>query len=108
MEQITLTIDGREYVAVPRAEYERTHAASKGNALGFIEASLASRMKLARTEARLTQDALALKLKCSQAMVANAEAGRMAISDKYALRVLKACGLPDNWAPKKSKKLGAR
>jgi DNA-binding XRE family transcriptional regulator len=104
MDRITLTIEGREYVAIPRAEYERTHPVEKGNALAFIEASLVGNLKLARTEAGLTQAALADAIGVSQAMVANAEAGRTSVSDKYAMRVLKACNLPDDWAPKKAAK----
>jgi DNA-binding transcriptional regulator YiaG len=102
MDRITLIINDREYVAIPRDEYERSQSADKGDALAFVEASLASALKLARTESGLTQDALATALGVSQTMVANAESGRTSVADKYAKRVLKACGLPADWAPKTS------
>jgi DNA-binding XRE family transcriptional regulator len=108
MENITLTIDGREYVAIPRAEFERTQkkkAASSGNvdALAYSQKSLGAKLKAARVEAGLTQVQLAMALDLSQGMIAGAEAGSTNVAAKYVERVLKACGLPADWAPKKKR-----
>jgi DNA-binding XRE family transcriptional regulator len=99
---ITLTIDGREYVAVPRATYE---AANGGNvdAIAYGRASIGADLKTARVAAGLTQAQLAKALGKSQPLVAQAESGAMRVSPRYLDAVLKACGLPKDWAPKKSK-----
>jgi DNA-binding XRE family transcriptional regulator len=101
MDQITLTINGREYVAVPRDEFERIKPSGNVDALTYSQQSLGGKLKAARKEAGLTQVQLAKLLKISQGMVAGVELGSTSISGKYVARVLKACKLADDWAPKR-------
>jgi ribosome-binding protein aMBF1 (putative translation factor) len=107
IDTIHMTIAGREYIAVPRVEFERLTngaEATSGNvdALPYAMASLARDLLAARKAGGLTQVQLAEKMGKSQSTVAMAEAGKMRVSVLYVERVLKACGLPKDWAPKKN------
>ncbi len=94
-------IDNREYVILPRREYEKLAGIPAGteDALAFSSAVLASDVKAARLAAGLSQAELAKKLKISQPMVARAEAGETRVGTRYMANVLKACGLPKTWKP---------
>jgi DNA-binding transcriptional regulator YiaG len=97
---ITLTIDGEEYVAIPKAKYLEIQGLPPGtvDAIAYAQQSLARDLVEARETAGMSQTEVAKKLKVSQSMVASAEAGRTKVSERYMARVLKACGLPKNWA----------
>jgi ribosome-binding protein aMBF1 (putative translation factor) len=94
---ICMTIDGTEYVAIPRAEYIRLTGGGTVEALPFIQAALGKNLKAAREHAGLTQAELAKKLKKAQATVSLSESGRIQVSEAYVGKVLKICGLPDDW-----------
>jgi hypothetical protein len=102
---VTVTIDGTEYVAIPRADY--IHMAREGSLAGavdaveFARASIGADLRAAREHAKLTQEDLATKLRKSQTMVSQAEAGRVSVGERYVAAVLKACGLPKDWKPTK-------
>lgn len=66
-------------------------------ATSFIASSIASNIRMARFDAGLTQAALAERLGVGQTMVAGAEAGRIAIGERYVVAVLKACGQPADY-----------
>lgn len=95
-----ITIGGVEYVAIPRAEYE---AVDEAPAEPMTEAeadlvnAIAADLKAARKAAGISQATLAIRLKRSQTMVAQAENGKMRVSEAYLDAVLKACGLPSTW-----------
>jgi transcriptional regulator with XRE-family HTH domain len=91
-----------DYVVLPRAEYVRMGGIPEGSvdALEYARASIATSLRVAREAANLSQPELAKKLRKSQSMVAGAEAGRIRVSERYVLAVLKACGLPKDWAQK--------
>ncbi len=100
----TITIKGTEFVLVERREYDRLRAA-RGElveALPYAMASMGDDLRRAREEAGLTQAELAKRLRRSQAMVSSAESGGMRVGERYVLAVLKACGLPASWKPKKA------
>jgi ribosome-binding protein aMBF1 (putative translation factor) len=105
---IEIKIDGREYVAVPRAEYERltgtttTSPAPEGSveAIGFARASLGAKLRKAREGAGLTQAQLAKKLRKTQPLVSGAESGSVRVGERYVAAVLKACRLPPDWSGK--------
>jgi ribosome-binding protein aMBF1 (putative translation factor) len=104
--KVTLTIDGKEYVAIPRAEYLRIVGGK--DLEGAVDAGEYTRRRLgetlraARDVAGLTQEELAKKLGKKQPMVSGAESGSVRVGERYVAAVLKACGLPKNWkAPKK-------
>jgi len=99
----TFTIDGEEYVVIPKAKYLEMAGVPEGSvdAVEFAHATIARSLVAAREAAGMTQTELAKKLKVSQSMVANAEAGRTKVSERYMARVLKACGLPKKWTPRK-------
>jgi ribosome-binding protein aMBF1 (putative translation factor) len=96
-----LKIDGKEYVVLPKSEYQRlTGAGAKEqliDAKSFTRSAIASSLRKAREHAGLSQSQLARKLRVSQPMVSAVEAGRTQVSEKFALRVLKACKLPPDW-----------
>ena len=96
-----LNIDGKEYVVLPKAEYQRLTGGDAGDELidakAFTRSAIASSLRKAREHAGLSQTELAKKLRVSQPMVSAVEAGRTQVSEKYALRVLKACKLPPKW-----------
>jgi transcriptional regulator with XRE-family HTH domain len=98
-------INGREYVALPIAEYRRM--VGVGDLKGAVDAveygrrSLGRSLRAAREAAGLTQAALANKLGKAQPMVSGAETGAVRVGERYVADVLKACGLPRDWkAPK--------
>ncbi|MGA7123376.1 MAG: helix-turn-helix transcriptional regulator [Polyangiaceae bacterium] len=98
----TLTIDGADYVVIPRAEYlKQIGAVPKGSveALSFVRSSVAEGLRAAREKAGLTQGELAAKLGKSQTLVSQAEGGRERVGVRYVAAVLKACGLPKDWKP---------
>jgi ribosome-binding protein aMBF1 (putative translation factor) len=106
---VTVTIDGKEYVAIPRADYLRM-TSGKGkdlegavNATEYTRRSLGATLRAARDAAGLTQEALAKKMGKAQSMVSAAESGTIHVGERYTSAVLKACGLPKDW-----KKKGAR
>jgi DNA-binding XRE family transcriptional regulator len=92
MDQITLTINGREYVAVPREEFERNNPAGHVDAIAFGRASVGADLKSVRVAAGLTQAQLAKIMGKSQPMIAQAESGLMRVSPKYFDAVVEACG----------------
>jgi len=98
----TITLDGRDYVLVPAEEYrsfQTSGAAPTVDALAYGRAALARTLRAARTTAGLSQEKLAHLLGKSQPMVARAEQGDMQVGERYVSAVLKACGLPADWAP---------
>lgn len=96
-----LNIDGKEYVVLPKSEYQRLTSAAVEEQLidakSFTRSAIASSLRKAREHAGLSQTDLAKKLRVSQPMVSAVEAGRTQVSEKYARRVLKACKLPPEW-----------
>jgi len=92
----TMTLDGEEYVLVPRAEYLRMTEGTV-DAVEYVRASLGRDLKTAREHAGLTQADLAKKLKKAQATVSSSESGRISVSAAYVAKVLKVCGLPSDW-----------
>ncbi len=99
MPTLNITIDGAEYIAIPRADYLRLSSEIDGavDALTFGRASLGRSLKAARDHAGLTQAELAKKLKKAQATVSGSESGKIQVSSKYVAKVLKVCGLPEDW-----------
>jgi ribosome-binding protein aMBF1 (putative translation factor) len=101
---VTVTIDGNEYVAIPRAEYLRM-AGGKDldgavDAMEYTRKRLGESLRAARETAGLTQEQLAKKLGRKQPMVSGAESGGVRVGARYVAAVLKACGLPKDWKPK--------
>jgi DNA-binding XRE family transcriptional regulator len=93
-------VDGKEYVLIPKAEYDALVGAVPAGAVEavpFAMKSIGADLRKARKSAGLTQTELAKKLKMSQPMVSSVEAGRTAPPKGYAEAVLKACGLPKKW-----------
>ena len=93
----------REYVLIPKDEYDRLIKASTGavvDAVVYARASLARDLLAARKAASLTQAELAKRLRVSQSLVSQAEQGKVKVGERYATSVLRACRLPSNWAPK--------
>ncbi len=98
MKKVTLTIDGAEYVALPRADYLRlVKGAGEVDALEFTLKALGRDLRAAREHAGLTQAELARKIKKAQATVSGSEAGTIRVSAAYVAKVLKVCGLPADW-----------
>jgi ribosome-binding protein aMBF1 (putative translation factor) len=101
--KVTVTINGKEYVAIPRADYLRMVGGKdlEGavDAVEYTRRSLGRSLHAARERAGLTQDELALKLGKTQPMVSGAESGAVRIGARYVAAVLKACGLPKDWKP---------
>ncbi len=101
---VTLTIDGKEYVGIPRADYLRMVGGKDldgaVDAVTFGRRSLGNTLRAAREAAGLTQEQLAVKLGKKQPMVSGAESGAVRVGEKYVTAVLKACGLPKDWKPK--------
>lgn len=102
----TLMIDGEEFVVLPKAEYLRLSKKAGGDAgggattidaLDFTRAALGRDLKAARVHAGLTQAELAKKLKKAQTTVSGSESGKIQVSEDYVRKVLKACGLPEDW-----------
>lgn len=101
-----LRLHNRDYVILPRAEYEKLAGVQPGttDAVAYATASIARGMRAAREHAGLSQAELAKKIGKSQSAVAKAEAGDFSPSEKYVNAVLKACGLPKDWKPGKEGK----
>jgi ribosome-binding protein aMBF1 (putative translation factor) len=109
MHAISIVIEGKEYVIMPKREYQRLAGpASVGDARGAIRAALGERLRAARERAGLSQQGLAERMDVSQPMVSGAERGRVRVSERYAKAVLKACGLPRDWAPPNGRRADAR
>jgi predicted transcriptional regulator len=102
---VTVTIDGMEYVAIPRTDY--LNMAGDGALAGAVDAATFTRrtlgesLRAAREAARLTQAELAKRLQKTQPMVSGAESGSVRVGPRYVAAVLKACGLPKGWKPTK-------
>jgi ribosome-binding protein aMBF1 (putative translation factor) len=105
---VKLTIDGKEYVALPRADYVRMGGAKElagaVDAVAYTRRSLGKTLRAAREAAGLTQAELAEKLGKAQPMVSGAEAGRVRVGERYVAAVLKACGLPKDWKRPKGRR----
>lgn len=99
----TIKLGKTEYVILPKAEYLRLREsagvpAGSVDAVEYARASIGATLKAAREEAKLSQAALAARLGKSQPMISGAESGSISVSDRYVTAVLKACGLPADWA----------
>jgi ribosome-binding protein aMBF1 (putative translation factor) len=98
---VSLSIDGKEYTALPRSDYLRL--VGKKELEGAVDASdyarrsLGATLRAAREAAGLSQAELAKRLKKSQPMVSGAEGGAVHVGARYVAAVLKACGLPKDW-----------
>jgi ribosome-binding protein aMBF1 (putative translation factor) len=102
-------LDGKEYVILPKAEYLKLRKGDTPprtvDAIDFARASIGADLRAAREAAEMTQAELAMKLKKSQTMVSQAEAGHVSVGERYVAAVLKACGLPKGWkAPARAAK----
>ena len=108
----TIKLGKTEYVILPKAEYLRLQSmagipAGSVDAIEYARASIGATLKAAREHAGHTQAELAKALNKSQPMVSGAESGAISVSERYVKAVLKACGLPEDWAgpkPKRAKK----
>jgi DNA-binding XRE family transcriptional regulator len=100
---IELRLDGKDYVILPKADYLKLRKGDTSprtvDAIEFARASIGADLRAAREAAEMTQDELAAKLKKSQTMVSQAEAGHVSVGARYVAAVLKACGLPKGWKP---------
>jgi len=99
MPAVPVTLGNRDYVILPRDEYERLAGIPAGSvdAVEYATASIARDLRAAREHAGLSQGELARKIKKSQAMVSSTESGKTRPSESYVAAVLKACGLPKDW-----------
>jgi DNA-binding XRE family transcriptional regulator len=104
-------LGGETYVILPKADYLRLRAgdvragdvpAGTVDAIEYARGSIGEALRAAREHAGLTQTDLAARLGKSQTLVARAEAGQTSVGERYVAAVLKACGLPKDWKPKKS------
>ena len=99
-----LTLDGKSYVILPKAEYLKLRRGDTPphtvDAIEYARAAIGVDLRTAREAAGLTQADLAKKLRKSQTMVSQAEAGNVSVGERYVASVLKACGLPKDWKPK--------
>ncbi len=105
-ETTELKLDGKTYVILPKAEYQRLRRgdtpASTVDAIDYARESIGADLRAAREHAKMTQEELAAKLDKSQTMVSQAEAGHVSVGERYIASVLKACGLSKGW--KRTKK----
>ncbi len=99
VKHITMTIDGKEYVAVPAAEYRALKGEAEPDAADWAQAEVGRSLRAARKAAGLSQEELAHKMRKSQTLVSRIEAGEVAAGERYVAAVLRACGLPKDWAP---------
>jgi transcriptional regulator with XRE-family HTH domain len=85
--RVTLTIDGKEYVAIPRADYLRMTVGKdlEGavDAVKYMRRALGNTLRAAREAADLTQAELAERLGTAQSTVSATEAGRVRIGERY-------------------------
>ena len=99
---VSIRIDGKDYVLLPRREYLRLVGEPARRTLkdarSVVRASVGASLRRARESAGLTQAQLAKRLKVSQPMVSAAESGKERVAERYVSRVLKACKLPPDWA----------
>jgi ribosome-binding protein aMBF1 (putative translation factor) len=112
MNTIEMMIDGKPYVAMPRADYLRMTGGKdlEGavDAAEYARTSLGRSLRAARETAGLTQAELAKKLGKAQPMVSGAETGAVHVGERYAAAVLAACRLPADWKAPKAPKAKAR
>lgn len=107
MQTIALTIDGRDYVAIPAEDYRRLTAAERAPAAGlagqdaiaYARQRIGASLRAARQTAGLSQQALAERLGVTQPTVSGHESGANGIGDALIARWLTACGLPGDWEP---------
>lgn len=102
MDRIQMTIEGREWVAIPAEEYRRLAGeppSAQEDAVAYTRAGVASDLRAARETAGLSQAVLAKRMGKSQALVSRAEAGDTKVGVRYVEAVLKACKLPKDWSP---------
>ena len=90
---------GKEYVVMPKAEYERLVGQDETttDALEFMLGAPGRDLRAAREHAGLTQAQLAKRMKKAQATVSGSESGKIRVSEAYVKKVLKICGLPKDW-----------
>lgn len=95
----TLMLGGTEYVVIPKADYLRLVGSEDGAvpAEPFLLATVGRSLRAAREHAGLSQSELAKKLKKAQTTVSQSEAGKIRVSAAYVKKVLKVCGLPEDW-----------
>jgi ribosome-binding protein aMBF1 (putative translation factor) len=97
-----LRIADQDLVVLTRTDYLRLVEAAGPSALKdareVARASIGASLRRAREIAGLTQTTLAKRLRVSQPLVAAAESGKARVGERYAARLLKACGLPKDWA----------
>ncbi len=108
MRTVAITIEGDEYVAVPKADYLRLvgKKADTVDALEYVLGALGRNLKAAREHAGLTQAQLAKKLGKAQTTVSGSESGKIRVSEKYVAKLLKVCGLPADWKAAPARKAG--
>lgn len=99
----TIKLGKTEYVILPKAEYLRLQQSAgvpvgSVDAVEYARASIGATLRAAREEAKLSQAELAERMGKSQPMISGAESGSISVSDRYIAAVLKACGLPEDWA----------
>ena len=100
MRKITLTIDGADYIALPRADYLRLVGKADEETVDALELTLTSlgdNLRAARERAGLTQAEMAKKMKKAQTTVSQSEAGKIRVGAAYVAKLLKVCGLPADW-----------
>jgi ribosome-binding protein aMBF1 (putative translation factor) len=97
-----LRIADQDLVVLTRSDYLRLVEAAGPGALKdadeVVRASIGSGLRHARETAGLTQAELAKRLGVKQPIVSKAESGTGRVGERYIARVLKACGLPKDWA----------
>lgn len=99
----TIKLGKTEYVILPKTDYLKLRDSAglpsgSVDAVPYARASIGSTLRAARELAGLTQAALAKSMRKSQSMVSGAESGGISVSSRYVAAVLKACGLPTDWA----------
>lgn len=102
MPAVNISLDGKDYVILPKNEYYRLLGKAPPDAVDALEFAtrvVADDVKAAREAAGLTQAQLAKKMGISQPMVSGAERGTIAIGEEYVMAVLKVCKLPKGWKP---------
>ena len=97
-----------EYVILPKAEYLQLQGFAgipegSVDAIAFARTSMGASLRAAREQVGLTQADLAKAMRKSQSMVSGAESGTISVSERYVRAVLKACGLPMDWARTREK-----
>lgn len=99
MPAVPVTLGNKEYVILPRDEYERLAGIPVGSvdAVEYATVSIARSLRAARMHAGISQGQLAAMVGKSQAWVSGTESGRTKASEHYVAKVLKACRLPKDW-----------